>query len=479
MSFAIRLCRALHTHTRLSGSLWKGLAVLAVSLELFLTLACSGGGSTPAPAPTATYALTVSLGSGVTGTPSATQTCTAGDTVNYTYSLQGGYTSLVVTLDGTPVAASGSVTMNAAHALAVSATPVSIPGLAVTITGLSSLNADVTVTGPSSYSHHLTATETLTGLADGTYTLTAATVTDTTQPGLGRGWGGSTSGTLGPDHLQRYPYQPVQTVTVSGGAGTATVLYPAATLTVQIPKAGLSGTVPMDFVLVPAGSFTMGSAATEDNYGLAATPAHTVTIGAAFYVAKTHITQAQWKAVMGATNNPSYFSGDTLPVEQVSWGAIRTPTTGFLDKLNTAVTSYGFRLPSEAEYEYACRAGTTTAYFFGTDSTNLSTYANWDGVSTSTVASLAPNPWGLYDIIGNVSHWLEDDGHDGYTSAPVNGSAWVDTPTRRTYRVLRGGSWGDGGDYYCRSAFRTDLIAPDGSDDVVGFRVVLPVPGTL
>jgi formylglycine-generating enzyme required for sulfatase activity len=415
----------------------------------------------------------MSLGSGVTGTPSVTLTCTAGDTVNYTYSLQSGYTSLVVTLDGTPVAASGTVIMNRAHTLVVSATPVSTSSLTVTITGLSSLNADVTITGPSNYSHHLTATETLTGLMDGTYTLIAATVTDTTQPGLGRG----NSGTLGPVNLQRHPYRPVQTVTVSSGAGTATVLYPAATLTVQIPKAGLTGTVPMDFVLVPAGSFTMGSAATGDNYGLVATPAHTVTISEAFYVAKTHITQAQWKSVMGATNNPSWFSGDTLPMETVSWDAIRTPTTGFLAQLQRAFAGYGFRLPSEAEYEYACRAGTTTAYFFGTDSTTLSTYANGSGVSTSPVASFAPNPWGLYDIIGNVWHWVEDDVHSGYTSAPVDGSAWVDTPVRGSYRVLRGGSWIMGGGS-CRSATRVGSTQGNHGSDI-GFRVVLPVSGTL
>ena len=349
--------------------------------------------------------------------------------------------------------------------------------LAVAITGLTGLNADVTVTGPGSFSQHLIATKTLTDLSDGDYTITSATVTDAAQPGLGRG----TGGTLGSEFLQRYPLKSVQTITISGSSAMAAVDYPPATLTLQIPtKENAAITVPIDFVLVPAGSFTMGSNDPIDSTWWTATPTHTVSFQEAFYMGTTGITQAQWKAVLGVTNNPSFFNGDTLPVEQVSWDMIRNPGTGFLDQFNAALTGYGFRLPSEAEYEYACRAGTTTAYFFGADSTNLSTYAWWSGNSGSTthaVGTKAPNPWGLYDIIGNVWQWPEDDGHNGYTGAPVDGSAWVDTPTRARGRVLRGGSW----DYYpydyiYRSAIRLNGW-PENTLDC-GFRVSLPVPRT-
>lgn len=339
----------------------------------------------------------------------------------------------------------------------------------VTVTGLAAgLSADATLTGPGGYSHHLIATETLTGLGDGTYTLTAASITDSSQPGLGRYNGG----TLGPDHLQRYPRVPVQTVTVSGGAGAASVDYPAATLTVQVPlKGAFPTTVSMDFVLVPAGAFTMGSDAPEDN----APAPHTVTFRKAFYMARTELTQAQWMAIMGA--NPSQFTGDTLAVETVSWDAIRTPGTGFLDQLNTALPGCGFRLPSEAEWEYACRAGTTTAYFFGADTTSLGTYAWIAPSGTQAVGTKAPNPWGLYDLAGNVWEWNEDDYHSVYTGAPLDGSAWVDAP-RGANRVLRGGSSISPFDqHYFRSASR-GYNGSDHADASIGFRVVVPVPGT-
>lgn len=355
------------------------------------------------------------------------------------------------------------------------------PGnLIVTIIGLGSLDADVTVTGPDNYSQHLTSTKNLTDLAAGTYTVTAATVTDTTLPGLGRG----NNGTLGPANLQRYPLKVVQFPSVaSGGASAISVAYPAPTLTVQIPAG--NGTVPIDFVLVPPGSYTMGST----QFGFL--PLHAVTIGEAFYLAKTPTTQGQWKAVMGT--NPSYFSmaGEgktasddlTRPVEMVSWDNIRNANTGFLDRLNAALPSYGFRLPSEAEYEYACRAGTTTAYFFGDDigleGATLSLYEWWNRNSSGTthsVAALAPNPWGLYDIVGNVLEWTEDDWHGTSTGAPSDGSIWIGNP-RGTTRVDRGAGWT--GDYFgnfYRSSYRQS-INPDQRVNVQGFRVALPASG--
>jgi formylglycine-generating enzyme required for sulfatase activity len=334
----------------------------------------------------------------------------------------------------------------------------------VTITGSTGLDADVTVTGPGSYSEHLTATQTLTGLARGTYTITAGTITDTNLPGLGRGNGG----TLGPEHLQRYPLKPVQKVAVDG-ADAATVTYPDATKSVSIPVKGTpSATVPMVFVLVPAGSFTMGSTATEDSTRLNAQPPHTVTTGQAFYVAETELTLSQWTAVMGS------FTNDNHPVEQVSWDDIRK-SGGFLDQLNAAVPGKSFRLPSEAEWEYVCRARTTTAFFFGADATNLDTYAVWETSNTAVGKTKAPNPWGLYDILGNVWEWNEDDSHSGYNLAPADGSAWVDSPLRSGSRIQRGGGWSDTAATYFRSAFRNyDLFATVSVSR--GFRLVMPAP---
>lgn len=315
--------------------------------------------------------------------------------------------------------------------------------LTVTITGLTG-PANVTVTGPGGYSEHLTATQTLTGLARGTYTITAEMVTEGT--------------------VNRYPLKPIQTVAVNG-ADTATVYYPAATLTVPIPA---TPPVPMTFVLVPAGSFIMGNSTWTD-----AKPTHPVTIGQAFYVAETELTQAQWTAVMGI--NPSSFPGNDHPVEMVSWNDIQNPSIGFLAKLNTALPGYGFRLPSEAEWEYVCRAGVTTAFFFGTDATNLGTYAVCYASSTASVASKAPNPWGLHDILGNVMEWTEDDNHANYDSAPLDGSAWVDSPLRSGNRILRGGYYNSfDTDYFC-SAYRTHDV-PDSKQPYIGFRLVMPVP---
>ncbi len=331
--------------------------------------------------------------------------------------------------------------------------------LAVTVTGLTGLDADVTVTGPGGYSEHLTATQTLTGLARGTYTLTAGTVTDSSKPGLGRGPGG----TLGPEHLQRHPLQPVQTVAVDG-ADAAAVVYPAATLRVDIPVAGTpSTTVPMTFVLAPAGSFTMG-----DTTYTNAQPTHTVAIGQAFYAAETELTQAQWTAVMGS------FVDDDHPVAMVSWDDLRK-SGGFLDLLKAAVPAKNFRLPSEAEWEYLCRSGTATAYFFGDVETSLDTYAVRGASATASVKSKHPNAWGLYDLLGNVWEWTEDDYHVNYNTAPTDGSAWVDSPLRGANRSQRGGGWSDTSAANFRSGFRNyDL--PAALNVSRGFRLVMAVP---
>lgn len=174
-------------------------------------------------------------------------------------------------------------------------------------------------------------------------------------------------------------------------------------------------------------------------------PVHTVEISYEFYLSRYEITQAQWTAMMGT--NPSTFPGINRPVDSVSW----EDSQGFVDALN-ALGQGGFRLPSEAEWEYACRAGTTTPYHFGDsdctsscDACELQDYANYCGVTSVTgtieVGKLLPNGFGLFDMYGNVSEWCEDDNHFTYAEAgrPDDGSPWVDSP-RGGFRIHRGGA---------------------------------------
>jgi formylglycine-generating enzyme required for sulfatase activity len=226
----------------------------------------------------------------------------------------------------------------------------------------------------------------------------------------------------------------------------------------------------MAFVLIPAGGFSMGSSGSGGNPPYSA-PVHNVSFGKAFYMAKYECTQAQWKAIMGT--NPSHFqTSPQQPVESLFWSDIATSGTGYLDKLNTALSGYQFRLPSEAEWEYAARAGSSMAFHFGDETTQLPTFAwttaNASG-TTHPVGQKQPNAWGLYDMHGNVWEWTADDWHDNYTGAPTNGSAWVDSP-RAASRVFRGGSFNDEG---------TPVAVRYGYDDrnfASGFRLVVPVP---
>lgn len=330
-------------------------------------------------------------------------------------------------------------------------------GLTVTITGLpAGLDAHVTVSGPGGYNQTVKATGTLLVPTAGAYTLAASMVEDPGLPPMGD--------ILSPTaHLARHPWCPAQTVQVSAAGATAEVLYPLPAFTVKVPDAANPGsTVPMDFVLVPAGSFLMGEtrSASDPHYRSEATPAHRVGFAKAFYLAKVPCTQEQWRAAMNT--NPSRFTTANgypdpqelkRPVDSVNWNDLRTPDSGFLDVLNGLLPGYGFRLPSEAEYEYALRGGTTTDFFFGTypsSAVNNSYYLDrggdefsWatsfvPGVPNHPVGTRRPNPWGLYDLMGNLSEWCEDDYHAHYTGAPADGSAWVDSPSRGSDRVTKG-----------------------------------------
>ena len=188
-----------------------------------------------------------------------------------------------------------------------------------------------------------------------------------------------------------------------------------------------------EMVELPPGNFDMGSNSGESNEK----PLHHVTIAKAFAIGKTEVTQAQWQAVMGS--NPSNFAtcGDTCPVEQVSWDDAQT----YIQKLNLK-TGKQYRLPTEAEWEYACRAGNQQDYC-GNDNVDKVSWNNRNSGSyffntPHPVGTKQANAFGLYDMSGNVWEWVEDAYHDDYTGAPADGSAWENG----SKRVLRGGSWG-------------------------------------
>jgi len=212
-----------------------------------------------------------------------------------------------------------------------------------------------------------------------------------------------------------------------------------------------------EMILIPAGKFMMGSPASEKGRSADETQ-HEVTLTKPFYLGKYEVTQGQWEAVMG--NNPSIKTkGAKLPVTDVSWEDCQE----FIKKLN-AKTNGGYRLPTEAEWEYACRAGTTTAYSFGDSLTN--TEANIAGESIKEVGSYKPNAFGLYDMHGNVWDWCED----WYANYPAGALTDPKGPETGTSRVLRGGSFYLT-DSLARSSYRFTYGSPSSRIDSYGFRL--------
>lgn len=218
----------------------------------------------------------------------------------------------------------------------------------------------------------------------------------------------------------------------------------------------MTKTETIETVSIPGGSFLMGS----DDYG-DTKPVHQVTV-APFDMGKYQITQAQWQAVMG--NNPSHFKGDNLPVEQVSW----RDALEFCRKLSDQ-SGKNYRLPTEAEWEHACRAGCDGQQVLSLDDGWF--YENSDS-KTHPVGEKLPNNWGLHDMHGNVWEWCEDVWHSNYSGAPNDGSAWIDCTS--PYRVLRGGSWFNN-HVAARSVYRNNLHAVDRGLNS-GFRVVVSRP---
>ena len=249
---------------------------------------------------------------------------------------------------------------------------------------------------------------------------------------------------------------------------------------------GLGRAIPLQMVLIPPGTFTMGSPEDEpERYENEVQ--HEITVPD-FFMGRYPVTQAQWRFVANLPQanqeldpNPSHFKGDNRPVEQVNWHE----AVEFCNRL-TARTQRPYRLPSEAEWEYACRAGTTTPFHFGktltTEAANYSgNYTYADGPKGEYREETTPvdmfdiaNAFGLCDMHGNVYEWCQDH-YGSYDQTLTDGSA-LTIPDEAASRVLRGGSW-----YYvprnCRSAFRINFT-PDFRDFTFGFRVSCSAPRT-
>ncbi|WP_346290631.1 SUMF1/EgtB/PvdO family nonheme iron enzyme [Sphaerothrix gracilis] len=250
----------------------------------------------------------------------------------------------------------------------------------------------------------------------------------------------------------------------------------------------LGNGVTLEMVKVPSGRFWMGSPDGEEERSDDEGPLHSVTVPA-FWLGKYPVTQAQWSEVAALPKIshdllpfPSRFKGSQRPVESISWHE----AVEFCQRLSQ-ITGRTYRLPSEAEWEYACRARTTTPFYFG--ETITTEQANYDGnytygsgpkgkyrQQTTDVGSFPPNAFGLYDMHGNVREWCHDVWHSSYEGAPIDGSAWI-KGGKQDLRIARGGSW-DLYPRYCRSAYR-NFDLPGSRFNYGGFRVVCSAPGTL
>lgn len=229
----------------------------------------------------------------------------------------------------------------------------------------------------------------------------------------------------------------------------------------RTPGAVVLNQIGMELVYVPAGSFMMGASNLSNFVSINEKPVHRVTFREGFHMGKYEVTQAQWTRIMGT--NPSHFTGNNLPVEQVSW----YDAQDFIRKLNEMNDGYTYRLPSEAEWEYTCRAGTTGD--FAGDMDAMTWYSDNSGSKTHPVGSKQSNAFGLYDMHGNVTEWCQDLFRDNYEGSPVDGSAWENAPVAGS-RVVRGGSWSFSV-LPAHSAYRNER-PPDSRENTIGFRLV-------
>ncbi|MGL5508383.1 MAG: formylglycine-generating enzyme family protein, partial [Microcoleaceae cyanobacterium] len=242
--------------------------------------------------------------------------------------------------------------------------------------------------------------------------------------------------------------------------------------TVHQKQENLGEDVNLAMIYIPAGTFSMGANTNEIGANKDEYPQHQVTIKEPFYMGKYPITQAQYKAIMNG-ENPSDAKGDQRPVERITWDM----AINYCQQLS-AKTGKIYRLPSEAEWEYAARAGTQTPFHFGETLTYTLanyranyTYANGqigeETGETTDVGYYPPNAFGLYDMHGNIWEWCQDDWHKNYHCAPTDGNARLNT--EGNIKILRGGSWCDG-PAYCRVATRY-YIHRSFIDNLFGFRV--------
>jgi formylglycine-generating enzyme required for sulfatase activity len=229
------------------------------------------------------------------------------------------------------------------------------------------------------------------------------------------------------------------------------------------PATSINNSIGMEFVLIPPCEFR-----TDPNERSDEIPVNKAITSKPFYLGKYPVTQKEWKAVIG--NDPSCFEGNDRPVECVSWNDAQD----FVNNLNKKEGTDKYRLPSEDEWEYACRADTTTRYSFGDADSELGEYAWYYRNSeheTHPVGQKKPNPWGLYDTHGNVWEWCHDRYHEIYEDTLADASAWVAGSISGL--VLRGGSWVN----YpkkCRSAYRINFH-PNYGHYSLGFRILRSV----
>lgn len=276
------------------------------------------------------------------------------------------------------------------------------------------------------------------------------------------------------DNLQTYEFK---VLTVDAWANIVNVRRSKAKFFVE----NLGNGVLLDMVEIPGGTFIVGSPPNEVGRNDAESPQRQVKV-TRFFMGKYEVTQRQYEAIM--RTNPSRFkeNGANRPVETVSWNN----AVEFCKRLSQK-TRRAYRLPSEAEWEYACRAGTTTPFHFG--ATITTELANYNGeleqygfapkgqyrYQTLPVGSFAPNAFGLHDMHGNVLEWCEDVWNDNFKGSPTDGSAWITEENDKLLtRLLRGGSWYLH-PHYCRSAYRIWLHPDDGISNLIGFRVVCSV----
>jgi formylglycine-generating enzyme required for sulfatase activity len=249
----------------------------------------------------------------------------------------------------------------------------------------------------------------------------------------------------------------------------------------------LTRDIGLEMVAIPSGKFMMGSPESEYARFDDESPQHQVTVSP-FFIGKYPVTQSQWRVIANIPEierklnpEPSNFKGNNRPVEEVSW----EEAIEFCQRLSRE-TGRDYRLPTESEWEYACRAGTMTPFYFG--KTIKGEFANYVSnkiylsermtnvrQATTAVGDFPPNSFGLYDLHGNVREWCLDNWHGNYEGAPMDGSAWLSNDTNRY--IVRGGSW-ENLPRYCRSASRLKH-SPNYRNNNIGFRVVCEIPSTL